>query len=183
MTSSLFHPVTIGGFNFNLPIREVAPGISIALFNPLGDWHVNEVAGAELAQLIYTTALCDAEVLLMADGKAQALLHVVGRVTRLPTVIARKEYKPYMTGGLSVDLKTITTGNVQQLHLDGDAVIALRGHDVVIVDDVVSTGSTIKALRKLLDEVSATYLGTVAVFTEGPTQHSSVAALAHLPLF
>ena len=75
-----------------LPVREVKPGVFVALFNPLGDHELNEALGASLAPKIPAGA----QVLLMPDGKAQALLHVLGRISRLPTVVAKKEVKSYM---------------------------------------------------------------------------------------
>lgn len=173
------HTVTVGSVTRELPVREVAPGVRVALFNPLGDWELNEAIGAELAKLVPEGM----EVLVMPDGKAQALLHVLGRMTKLPTVVARKEHKPYMAAPvLKVSVKSITTNKEQALFLGADDAALLKGKKVAVVDDVVSTGGTLLAMQKLLAEAGAELVAVMAAFTEG-IPRSDVIALGHLPLF
>lgn len=175
----LFHLIQIGEVIRQLPIREVAPGIRVALFNLLGDWELTEAAGRALALNIPEGV----EVLLMPDGKAQALLHVVGRQRGLRTFVARKERKPYMGDGVvSVEVKSITTNRVQSLHLSEDDADLLRGKRVAFVDDVVSSGGTLEALKALASKVGAVHVATLAVFTEG-FPREDVISLGHLPLF
>lgn len=171
--------VIIGGVERDLPIVEVKPGVRVAVFSPLGDWEVNEAAGKELARKLPTRI----EALVMPDGKAQALLHVLGRETGLPTGVFRKELKPYMTGAVSVEFTSITTGKPQTLYVSGTDVAKLVGKRVAVVDDVVSTGSTLDAMNTLLVQIGATPVATLAVFTEGPEIRKDVISLGHLPLF
>ncbi len=176
---NMMHSISIGGVTWELPIREVAPGIRVALFNPLGDWQLNETVGHELVKRIPTGT----EVLVMPDGKAQALLHVLGRLSGLPTIVARKERKGYMAEPvLSITAQSITTRREQRLHLGADDVARLAGKRVVMVDDVVSTGGTLDAMRKLLLAANADLIGVMAAFTEGDAK-PDVIALGHLPLF
>lgn len=173
------HTITVGSVTRALPIREVAPGVRVALFNLLGDWELTEAIGVELAPHVPAGT----DVLLMPDGKAQALLHVLGRESKLPTIVARKEKKPYMHEPvLDVRVKSITTNREQALYLGADDVVRLAGKKVVVVDDVVSTGGTLTALQKLLTEVGAELIGVMAAFTEGELK-PEVIALGHLPLF
>ena len=174
-----FLHVDFCGVERMLPVREVSPGLSVALFNPLGDWQLVEEAGEWLATKIPSGT----EVLLMPDGKAQALLHVMGRVSGLPTVVARKELKPYMAApAIEAEAKSVTTDKVQRLFLGADDAARLRGKRVAFVDDVVSSGGTLKALRELLAKAGAIENGVLAVFTEGGTR-SDVIAFGNLPLF
>ena len=173
------HRIEIGGIIRDLPVREVAPGIKVALFNPLGDWEITEAAGRALAELVPEGT----EALVMPDGKATALLHVLGRETGLPTYVARKEKKPYMAEPVvEVSVKSITTGRVQHLFLGAEDAEALAEKTVAVVDDVVSSGGTLKAMSTLLTLVSARYASTLAVFTED-TERDDVISLGHLPLF
>ena len=177
-TMKKVHTITLGGVSRDLPIREVKPGVRLAIFNPLGDWELVEAAGKELTKLVPAGT----EVLVMPDGKAQALLHVVGRESKLPTVVARKVRKGYMAEPiLSVTVNSITSTE-QMLHLGADDVVRLKGKRVVIVDDVVSTGGTLVAMRELLVRAGATLGGVMAVYTEGDTR-PGVIALGHLQLF
>ena len=105
-----FHRIEIGSVVRDLPIREVAPGVRVALFNILGDWELAEAAGAALAAKLPEGI----GALVMPDGKATALLHVMGRITGLPTFVARKEKKPYMAEPVrTVTYRSITTDRSQ----------------------------------------------------------------------
>lgn len=173
------HTIVIGSVTRALPVREVAPGVRVALFNPLGDWELNEAIGEELAKRIPA----EVEVLVMPDGKAQALLHVLGRNVKLPTIVARKEHKPYMAQPvLKTTVKSITTQKEQSLFLGADDAAQLKGKKVAIVDDVVSSGGTLVAMKKLLEEAGAQLVAVMAAFTEGAPR-TDVIALGHLPLF
>lgn len=173
------HLITVGPVFRHLPIRDVAPGVRVALFNPLGDWELNEAIGLALAAKIPPRT----DALVMPDGKAQALLHVLGRLSGLPTVIARKEHKPYMAEPVhSVRVKSITTAKEQTLFLGADDAEKLRGKRVAFVDDVISTGGSLDATKQLLQEIGAELVAVLAAFTEG-LERPDVIALGHLPLF
>jgi adenine phosphoribosyltransferase len=171
--------IQIGSVVRDLPLREVAPGVTVALFDILGDWELTEAAGRELAKLVHK----DIEALVMPEGKATALLHVVGRETGLPTYVARKEHKPYMAQPVTfASVKSITTARVQTLCVGADVAKALTGKSVAFVDDVVSSGGTLNAMIEILSHVGARHEATLAIFTEG-TQRMNVQSLGHLPLF
>ncbi len=171
--------IVIGNVFRDLPIREVAPGVRVALFNLLGDWELTEAIGAELVKLIPKGT----QALLMPDGKALALLHVMGRIANLPTFVARKELKPYMAApALKVRFRSITTDKIQHLFLGRDDADRISGLKVAIVDDVVSTGGTLIAVRQLLALAHAEEGAVMAAYTEGGTR-PDVIALGNLPLF
>jgi len=77
---------------------------------------------------------------------------------------------------------SITTGKPQELVIDGADIAKIRGKRVVIIDDVVSTGGTLRGLQQLLTEIGGKVVGTLAVFTEGDSRQD-VIALGHLPLY
>lgn len=178
-TMKTSHRIEIGSVVRDLPIREVAPGVRVALFNVLGDWALAEAGGAALAAKLPKGV----DALVMPDGKATALLHVMGRVTGLPTFVARKEKKPYMADPVrTATYRSITTDRAQALHLGADDAEKLAGRKVAIVDDVVSTGGTLIAMRSLMAEVGAETVAVMALFTEGGSR-DDVTALGDLPLF
>lgn len=176
-----YYRIEIAGLTRDLPIVEVAPGVRVALFNPLGDHEMNEAAGREMARDLANRDP-NLQALVMPDGKAQALLHVIGRELGLPTFVARKEAKPYMRDLISAEVKSITTQKVQTLYLDGHAGTFLRGKRIAVIDDVVSSGGTLRAMQALLEKVGATHVTTAAVFVEG-NPPSGIMALGYLPLF
>jgi len=164
----------------DLPVIEVVPGISIAVMNLLGDAELAEAAGQALAKLVPPRT----EALVMPDGKALALAHVMQReLDFIPTVIARKRRVSYMREPvLDMTAVSITTQSPHRFFLGADEVEKLRGKEVVIVDDVVSTGGTLMALQALLEKAGAKVIGVMAVGTEGDPR-SDVIALHHFPVF
>jgi adenine phosphoribosyltransferase len=172
------YPVEIAGVRRDLPIVQVGPDVAVALLNLLGDTELTEAAAEELAKRLPL----EAETLVTPEVKAVPLAHALSRITGKPYVVARKTEKPYMINPISRQVLSITTGKPQLLVLDGADVPLIRGKKVAIVDDVVSTGSTLSGLRELIESVGGQVVAVLAVFTEG-TPRQDVIALGHLPLF
>ena len=175
------HEVEIDGLRRALPLFEVAPGLRIAVFNLLGDTEVVAAAAAALAQKLHRL---DAEALVTAETKSVPLVYELARQLGKPWVVLRKSYKPYMGDALRDETHSITTGAPQTLYLDEKDRPLVIGRRVVLVDDVISTGSTVEAMRRLMEAVGATIVGESAVFTEGDApRQDEVISLGHLPLF
>ena len=172
------YTVQVGGVERELPVMAVAPGVSVALFNMLGDTEVTEAAGRALAERLPA----EVDILVTPEVKAVSLAHVISRESGKPYIVIRKTQKPYMHDPLAREVVSITTGKPQTLVLDGFDVEKLRGKRVAIVDDVVSSGGTLHSITSLLEEVGAEVAAVVAVFTEGQ-ERPEVLALGHLPLF
>ncbi len=175
------HRVQIGRVVRHLPV-ERPPGkpFQVAVFDMLGDHEVAKAAGTELVRRIPSGV----QVLIMPNGKAQALLHVMGDQAQLPTVVARKETRFYMRDVVSVGgVQSMTTEQIQEYHLNGVDAERLRGKKVAFVDDVVSTRGSLRSLEELLRKVGAELVAVMAVFTEGDVEHEDVIHLGHLPLF
>ncbi|GAB5603407.1 phosphoribosyltransferase family protein [Thermus sp. FJN-A] len=172
------YPVEIAGVRRELPIVQVGPDVAVALLNLLGDTELTEAAAEELAKRLPP----EVETLVTPEVKAVPLAHALSRITGRPYVVARKTEKPYMINPVSRQVLSITTGKPQLLVLDGADIPLIRGKRVAIVDDVVSTGSTLSGLRELIESVGGQVVAVLAVFTEG-TPRQDVVALGHLPLF
>jgi adenine/guanine phosphoribosyltransferase-like PRPP-binding protein len=175
------HAVEINGLRRELPLFEVAPGVRIAVFNLLGDTAVVEAAAAGLAAKLKGL---DPEVLVTAETKSVPLVYELARLLGKPWVVLRKTYKPYMGETLSDETNSITTGATQTLYLDEKDRGLVADRRAVLVDDVISTGSTVEAMRRLMDEAGANVVAEAAVFTEGDVEPGDeVLTLGHLPLF
>jgi adenine/guanine phosphoribosyltransferase-like PRPP-binding protein len=175
------YPVEIAGVQRQLPIFEVAPGIGIALFNLLGD---TEIVDASASALLARLADVAFDLFVTPEAKSIPLAHEMARRRGCGYVVLRKVYKPYMGDTLSAETVSITTGEPQTLYLDEKDRGLIRGRRVVLVDDVISTGSTLKGMRQVMDLAEATVAAEAAVFTEGdPGDWSGVISLAHLPIF
>lgn len=172
--------VTIGECVRDLPVFEVAPGVKIAIFNMLGDTEIVETAAQMLAQSVPAGA----DVILAPEVKAVPLGHALSVATGIPLVVVRKVRKPYMVNCLETEVVSITTGQPQTLYIDGKDLALIKGKQALLVDDVVSTGSTLKGLRSLIQAGGGQIAGEMAVFTEGdPSAWEQITALDNLPIF
>ncbi len=181
MAGRTTHRVEIEGVVRELPLFEVAPGVRIAVFNLLGDTEIVEAAATGLARRLDSAA---ADVLVTAETKSVPLVYELARRTRKPWVVLRKQYKPYMGETVTAETVSITTGHPQTLHLDEKDRALVEGKGVVLVDDVISTGSTLDGMRAVVREAGGRIVAEAAVFTEGDAdQVEGIVALGHLPLF
>lgn len=175
------YPVEIAGVKRQLPLFEVAPGLRIAVLNILGDTELVEACGRELGKRLGGV---EYDVLVTAEAKSIPLICSLARETEKDYVVLRKSYKPYMGETIEAETLSITTGKPQGLYLDEKDRLLVRGRKVALVDDVISTGSTLKGMRKVMGLAGAEVVAEAAIFTEGnPGDWSHIIALGHLPLF
>ena len=173
------YPVEIGAIHRELPLFEVAPGVTIAVFNMLGDVEAVEAAATALAERMPA----EAEVLITPEAKSIPLAHALAVRTGLPHVVLRKKIKAYMGEVITAETRSITTGSLQTLHLDEKDRRLVHGHGAILLDDVVSSGSTLIAMRSILEQTGGREVGVMAVFTEGDAERwKDVIALGHLPV-
>ncbi|HLF80658.1 MAG TPA: phosphoribosyltransferase family protein [Anaerolineales bacterium] len=175
------YTVEVAGVKRNLPLFEVAPGLRIAVLNILGDTELVKACAVALAQRLADT---EYDALVTAEAKSIPLVHALALETAKDYVVLRKSYKLYMGETVSADTVSITTRQPQTLYLDEKDRAMLQGKRVVLLDDVVSTGSTLKGMRKVMQLAGAQVVAEAAVFTEGePGDWQEILALGHLPLF
>jgi len=175
------YAVEVAGLKRDLRLFEIKPGLKIAILNILGDTELIQACARALAQKLKDT---DYDLLVTAEAKSIPLAHALSVETKKPYVVLRKSYKPYMGDALKAETLSITTGQPQTLLLDEKDVELMKGKKVVIVDDVISTGSTLQGMRMVLDKAGASIAGEAAIFTEGDrAQWMHIVALGHLPLF
>jgi adenine phosphoribosyltransferase len=175
------YPVEVAGVHRDLTLFEVKPGLKIAILNILGDTEFVQACAAALAKKLSSVKY---DVLLTAESKSIPLAHSLALETKKPYVILRKSYKPYMGDVLSAETLSITTGEPQMLYLDEKDIELVRGKRVAIIDDVISTGSTLQAMRMLVQKANASVAAEAAIFTEGErAKWADIISLGHLPVF
>ena len=176
-----FYPVDVAGVKRNLTLFEVAPGVRIAILNILGDTELVQAAARALAEKLRAAKV---DVVVTAEAKSIPLVYALAVEMGCPWVILRKGYKAYMGQALQAETLSITTGKPQTLYLDEKDGIVLKGKRVALVDDVISTGSTLQGMRSLVDQADGTVVAQAAIFTEGDqSQWQDIIALGHLPVF
>jgi adenine phosphoribosyltransferase len=174
------HHVEVVGLQRELPIITVPSGVRLAVFNMLGDIEMTKIAGRELAARLH---LRHPDIIVTTETKSVPLAYEIASLLELPYVVLRKSYVSYMGEALETKVQPITTGHPRTIYLDARDQVLCGGKRVAIVDDVISTGSTLQAMRELMTRAGAEIVAEAAVFTEGdPEQWTEVIALGHLPL-
>jgi adenine phosphoribosyltransferase len=181
MSAHETHSVEIAGLKRDLRLFQIAPGLRIAILNILGDTELVQACAKALAAKLKSV---NYDILITAEAKSIPLAYALSVETKKPYVVLRKSYKPYMGDALKAETLSITTGQPQSLFLDEKDRELITDKKVVIVDDVISTGSTLQGIRIILDKAGATVAGEAAIMTEGEkSKWMHIIALGHLPLF
>ncbi|PIR59401.1 MAG: adenine phosphoribosyltransferase [Candidatus Pacebacteria bacterium CG10_big_fil_rev_8_21_14_0_10_56_10] len=175
------YPVTVAGVQRDLRLFEIKPGVRIAILNILGDTELVQAVSKELAPKLKSYR---PDILVTAEAKGIPLIYALAVELDLPYVVLRKKYKPYMGNAMSAETLSITTGEPQTLFLDEKDRQLVVGKRVILIDDVISTGSTLQGMRLVTIQAQADVVAEAAIFTEGDrAKWSDVIALGHLPVF
>jgi adenine phosphoribosyltransferase len=175
------YSVEVAGLQRDLRLFEIKPGLKIAILNILGDTELVQACARALAEKLKDKQY---DILVTAEAKSIPLAHALSVETKKPYVVLRKAYKPYMGAALQAETLSITTGQPQTLILDEKDVEMMRGKKVVVLDDVISTGSTLQGMRMILEKAGSSVVAEAAIFTEGDrAQWQNIISLGHLPVF
>jgi adenine phosphoribosyltransferase len=181
MLSRPSYDIKIAGLNRSLPLFEIKPGLKIAILNILGDTELVQACAKELAKRLQST---DYDLLVTAEAKSIPLAYALSVETKKPYIVLRKSYKAYMGAALIAETLSITTGEPQTLIMDEKDQELARDKRVVIVDDVISTGSTLQGMQMIMEKAGAHVVSEAAILTEGErAKWQHILSLGHLPLF
>lgn len=175
------YSIEIAGVKRNLRLFEIKPGLRIAILNILGDTELVQAAAKALAKAFKGV---DFDILVTAEAKSIPLAYALAVETKKPYIVLRKAYKPYMGAALIAETLSITTGEPQTLIMDEKDQELARNKKVVLIDDVISTGSTLQGMRMIMEKAGAEVVREGAILTEGErAKWDHIIALGHLPLF
>jgi len=175
------YSIEIAGLKRELRLFRIKPGLRIAILNILGDAELVQACARELGKKLEGIQF---DVLVTAEAKSIPLAFALAVEMKKPYVVLRKTYKPYMGEALRTETLSITTGQPQMLVLDEKDREMMEGKKVMLVDDVISTGSTVQGMRILMEKAGAEVAGEAAILTEGDrAQWNHVISLGHLPVF
>ena len=176
----MFYTMKVAGLQRDLPICPVNENLSIAGFVIFGDPELTECCARELLKKAPAY-----DYIITAEAKGIPLAHEMARQAGdARYILARKGPKLYMQDVVSVTVNSITTAKEQKLFLDGADAQRIRGKKVLIVDDVISTGESLRALETLVEHAGGQICGRMAILAEGDAQdRTDLIYLEKLPLF
>ena len=174
------YEMDICGLKRDLPLCKVTDDLYIGAFVMFGDVELTVHCAAELLK-----RAPEYDYLLAPEAKAIPLLYEMARQSGADKYfVARKGAKAYMSGTFEVSVKSITTMHVQKLVLDAADAELIRGKRVLILDDVISTGESLRATKELVKQAGGIVAGKMAVLAEGDAiNRDDIIVLGHLPLF
>ena len=176
---SEFYEINIAGCTRQLKKFAVNDKLDIAAFILFGDVEITEKSAAALL-----AKAPDFDVILTPEAKSIPLAYEMSRQSGKKYVVARKGVKVYMGNAISVSERSITTQNDQKLYLGEDDIADLKGKKVLILDDVISTGESLKAVETLCEQAGGIIVAKCAVLAEGDAKdRDDIIFLEPLPLF
>ena len=176
----MFYKMNIAGLTRYLPICPVNEKLSIAGFVIFGDQELTVACARDLLK-----KAPEYDLIITAESKGIPLAHEMARqANNSKYILARKGPKLYMRDIFSVTVNSITTAKEQKLYLDGADAALMKGKKILIVDDVISTGESLKALEALVEQAGGIICGKMAILAEGDAiDRADLTYLEPLPLF
>ena len=176
----MFYRMNVAGLERDLPICPVNDKLSIAGFVIFGDQELTVACARDLLK-----KAPEYDLIITAESKGIPLAHEMARqANNSKYILARKGPKLYMRDIFSVSVNSITTAKEQNLYLDGADAALMKGKRILIVDDVISTGESLKALEALVEQAGGEICGRMAILAEGDAQERpDLIYLEKLPLF
>ena len=161
-----YYKMNIAGLERELPLCPIGDNLMIGAFVIFGDPELTTACAKELNKLAP-----EHDFMISAEAKGIPLVH-------------EKAPKLYMKGVFEATLHSITTANDQHLYLDKADAEAMKGKKILIVDDVISTGESLKAIENLVEKAGGIICGKMTVLAEGDSQNrEDLIYLEKLPLF
>lgn len=175
-----YYPMTIAGCDRKLPICRVTDDLYIGAFVIFGDQELTVACAKELLD-----RAPEYDYIITAEAKGIPLGHEMARQANdAKYFVARKAPKLYMTGVFEVTVKSITTEKVQKLYLDTADAEMMKGKRILIVDDVISTGESLRAVEELVNKAGGIICGRMCILAEGDAlTRDDIIYLNPLPVF
>ena len=175
-----YYRMNIAGVERDLPICPLNESLQIAGFVIFGDPELTTACSKELLD-----RAPEYDYLISAEAKGIPLVHEMARLAgNQKYFLARKAPKLYMTGVFEVAVRSITTAKEQKLYLDVADAELMKGKRILIVDDVISTGESLRAVEQLVEKAGGIICGRMSILAEGDAaRRDDLIYLEELPLF
>ena len=175
-----FYEMKVAGLTRQLPLCKVSDELYIGAFVIFGDVELTVNSARELLKVAP-----EHDIMITAESKGIPLVYEMARQSgENKYLIARKAPKLYMKNVVSTEVTSITTAKKQMLYIDSEDVALMKGKRVLIIDDVISTGESLRAVEKLVKQSGGRVAGRIAIIAEGDAKYrDDIQYLEYLPLF
>jgi adenine phosphoribosyltransferase len=178
--SAMVYPITIAGIHRDLPLCKASDTLTIAAFVIFGDVELTCACAAALLK-----KAPEFDYMVAPEAKAIPLIHEMARQSgRNEYFLVRKAPKLYMNGVFETTVHSITTAGEQKLYMDGADAARMKGKRILILDDVISTGESLRAVEELVAQAGGIVAGRMSILAEGDAKNrDDIIFLEPLPLF
>lgn len=174
------YTLKIGDLERKLPIIKLSEDLSIASFVILGDTEIVEKTAPLIAE-----KLPKIDYIVTAEAKGVPLAYEISKILNLKSyIVARKSVKAYMKDVIEAEVNSITTTNPQKMYLNGEDAEKIKGKNIALVDDVISTGESLSTIEYLVKKAGGNVVAKAAILAEGDAKNrKDIIFLQELPLF
>ena len=175
----MYYKMNIAGLERELPLCKINDELYIAAFILFGDVEITEATATELLK-----KAPEFDIVITAESKGIPLAYEMARQSGKDYIVARKNEKLYMKNVITTEVNSITTDFVQKLCLGEEDAEYMNGKKILVVDDVISTGESLRSLEVLIAQTGGNIVGRMAVLAEGDAaDRDDIIFLEKLPLF
>lgn len=182
------YELQVAGVRRTLPIQQVQDGLWIPFFRLWGDVELTNACARTLASEL---RLKEFDALVALSAKSVPLVHMIATYLSeprhgqfFPYVACRRAVKKYMRDPVVVEFRSTLDASVHPLVLNGEDADRIRARRVALVDDVVSTGGTLRAASLLMERLEARITAKAAVVLQGDSYRDpELIYLTTLPVF
>ena len=176
---NMYYEIEIAGLKRQLPLCRINDDLYIGAFIMFGDVEITEACAAELLK-----KAPEFDIIITAESKGIPLAYEMARQSGKDYIVARKNEKLYMKNVITTEVNSITTDFVQKLCLGEDDAEFMNGKRILVIDDVISTGESLKSLEVLIAQTGGNIVGRMTVLAEGDAaSRDDIIFLKELPLF
>ncbi len=176
----MYYEMTIAGLKRQLPLCKITDDLYIGAFIMFSDVEITKASAERLL-----AKAPEFDVIITAESKGIPLAYEMARQAGINDyIVARKGAKLYMQNVITTEVDSITTDHIQKLCLGQTEIDKMKDKRILIVDDVISTGESLKSLEVLVDQVGGNIVGKMAVLAEGEAaDRDDIIFLEKLPVF
>ncbi|MBU5484472.1 adenine phosphoribosyltransferase [Clostridium sp. MSJ-11] len=166
-----------------LPLMKIKDDLAIASFVILGDTELVQAVAPAIADRL--KEIKDIDIIVTAEAKGIPLAYEISKLLGLKEfIVARKSIKAYMDSPITEEVNSITTQKKQFLCLDKIDAEKIKGKNIAIIDDVISTGESLKVVEKLVEKAGGIIKAKAAILAEGDASNrDDIIFIKRLPLF
>ncbi len=144
--SDAYYNLKIAGVERQLKRFPVSDKLDIAAFILFGDVELTTACATALLEKVP-----EFDYIVTPEAKSIPLAYEMSRQCGKKYIVARKAVKVYMDNPVEYTVRSITTQKEQTLYLGHEDGDLLKDKRVLILDDVISTGESLKAVVGIVE--------------------------------